>query len=383
MDLPHLKLAKTGNAKYRRRVTSAPMRAMLGKSAVEWSLKTRDPLKIVEAWKVRHAEFEAMEAKAEGRTTSQIEWDMLHSAAVAHGLAQPGASRIGPVDSELESGRHAAFTAAALAEAEKTTPQQALAKYGAGKPVTAFELLAKAQMFGAERPPVTISNAVEAYLKDRELRSSYADLSKQVQLVVSGLEDAMDKKDPSIHLIDEDVAYAYRDSLIAKGNALGTIQRRITTIKAVLNHGKKRFKLKDWDNPFAGLEMPEDDGIAGEVKRDPLTLEDIRKIKDALATVNDDVRDIWHLMMFTGMGPNEARGLQWDEVHLDDVTPHFEVKPNGRRRLKAGERRRRVPLVGTALMMLHRRRDSAPEGCRTCFRATATNGMQTACQRLW
>jgi hypothetical protein len=58
MDLPHLKLAKTGNAKYRRRITSPEMRVMLGRTAVEWSLKTRDPVKIVEAWKVAHAKFE-------------------------------------------------------------------------------------------------------------------------------------------------------------------------------------------------------------------------------------------------------------------------------------------------------------------------------------
>jgi hypothetical protein len=77
MDLLHLKLEKTGNAKYRRRVTSPQMRALLGKSAVEWSLKTRDPLKIVEAWKEADARFEAMLAKAEGRETSQVEWESL------------------------------------------------------------------------------------------------------------------------------------------------------------------------------------------------------------------------------------------------------------------------------------------------------------------
>lgn len=185
--------------------------------------------------------------------------------------------------------------------------------------------------------------------------------------MVAGLEDSMGRKDPAIHLIDEDVAYAYRDSLIAKSNALGTVQRRITTIKAILNHGKKRFKLKDWDNPFNGLEMPEDDGIAGEVKRDSLTIEDIRKVRDSHTSINDDAADIWHLMMFTRMGPNESRGLQWDEVHLDDATPHFEVKPNGRRRLKVGERRRRVPLVGTALTMMQRRRNSATGGTSDVF----------------
>lgn len=222
-------------------------------------------------------------------------------------------------------------------------------------------------MFGAERPPVTISNAVEAYLKDRELRSSYADLSKQVQLVASGLEDSMGQKDPAIHLIDEEVAYAYRDSLIAKGNSLGTVQRRVTTIKAVLNHGKKRFKLKDWDNPFNGLEMPEDDGLAGEQKRLPLSLDEIRKVRDQHESLNDDAKAVWHLMLFTGVRPNEARGLLWDEVHLDHPTPHFEVRPNARRRLKVGETQRRIPLVGSALTMMQDRRNDASSGQQEVF----------------
>jgi hypothetical protein len=206
MELPHLKVGKAGNAKYRRRVKSPQMRAMLGKSAVEWSLKTKDPLKFKEAWEVQHARFEAMEAKAEGRETTQVEWEVLVKAAVEHGLARPDASQIGPIDSQLESGAFDAFTAAALAEAEKMTPQQSSALFANKPPANPFTLLADAQLFGVQRPPVPISNAVDAYLKDRELRSSYADLSKQVHLVVSGLEDAMDRKDPSIHLIDEDVA---------------------------------------------------------------------------------------------------------------------------------------------------------------------------------
>jgi hypothetical protein len=122
-DLPHLKLAKTGNAKYRRRVTSPQMRAMLGKSNVEWSLKTRDPLKIVEAWKVANAKFEDMLSKAEGAATEQVEWDMQVKAAVAHGLARPDASQIGPVDFQLEGGRFDDFTKSELAEADKDPVQ--------------------------------------------------------------------------------------------------------------------------------------------------------------------------------------------------------------------------------------------------------------------
>ncbi|WP_371156985.1 hypothetical protein [Jannaschia sp. 2305UL9-9] len=72
-------------------------------------------------------------------------------------------------------------------------------------------------------------------------------------------------------------------------------------------------------------------------------------------------------MMFTGLSPDEARGLQWAEVHLDDPTPHFEVRPNGRRRLKKGQRRRRVPLVGSALAMMRERRQKAAQGTSDVF----------------
>jgi integrase len=367
MDLPHLKLAKTGNAKYRRRITSPEMRVMLGRSAVEWSLKTRDPVKIVDAWKVAHAKFEALQVKAEGTQIDQIEWSIAHTAAVAHGLAGPETSKIGPIDSEMEGGRFNAFTNAALAEAAKLTPQSLNAPLANNPPTTAFDQLLKAQLFGVQRPPILLSVIVEAYLKDRERRSSYADLAKQVKLVVDGLQEVMGRVDPPIQTINRETAYAFRDRLTAKGNAQGTVRRRITTIKAILNHGEKRFDLPDWRNPFNGLEMAQDDDAAGETKRDPLTLGDICKVRDHHGSLNEDARDIWHLMMFTGMGPNEARGLQWDEVHLVDATPHFEIKPNGRRRLKVGERRRRVPLVGTALTMMQRRRESALAGASDVF----------------
>lgn len=187
IDLPHLKLTKTGNAKYRRRVTSPPLRAVLGKSAVEWSLKTRDPLKILAAWKVEHAKFESMQAKAEGKDTANVEWAMLVKAAVEHGLALPNASKIGPVDSQLESGKFDAFTVAALAEAGRMTPQQSNAPFANKPPANSFLQLAKAQMFGVQRPALSLSTIVEAYLKDRERKSTYNDLSKQVKLVISGV----------------------------------------------------------------------------------------------------------------------------------------------------------------------------------------------------
>ncbi|WP_371156986.1 hypothetical protein [Jannaschia sp. 2305UL9-9] len=289
MELPHRKMAATGNAKYRRRVTSAAMRDMIGKAAVEWSLGTRDPAKIVDAWKKADARFEALRQKAEGKTSEQARWDLLRDAAVAHGLAAPDATKIGPVDHLLESGRFDAFTAAALAEADKLTPQQARAKFAEGKAATRFELLAKAQLFGVERPPLPLSEVAKAYLRDRESRSGYHDIEKQVGMVVTALGEVMGKSDPAITSIDRTAAYAFRDKLAARGNSLGTIRRRITTIRAVLNHAENRFDLPNWRNPFNRIELPEDDGTAGEEKRLPLTLDEIRKVRPAMSRSNDDL----------------------------------------------------------------------------------------------
>jgi integrase len=367
MDLLYLVCRSNGVYAYRRRITSPQMQVACGTMMFDRSLKTRDPLKAAELWKVKNTEFEAMQAKADGTAVDQHEWKLLLAAAAAHGLARPDASKIGPVDYEMEHGRHMAFIDAYLVEMKKLTPQQLSAPFANKPPKTSGDMLLKAVLEGRERPPVLLREVVGAYLKDHGRQSSYNDLAKQVELVISALEKVMGRANPPIQMIDRGAAYAFRDSLTAKGNAIGTIKRRIGTIKAILNHGEHRFDLPDWRNPFNKIKLPQDDDTAGEVKRDPLTLDDIRNVRDHQSGMNDDARDIWHLMMFTGAGPNEARGLQWGEVHLDDATPHFEVKPNGRRRLKVGERKRRIPLVGTALTMMRRRRESAIEGSSDVF----------------
>jgi uncharacterized heparinase superfamily protein len=100
LNLPHLKPAtSTANAKYRRRVPD-DLRAVFGKQNVEWSLKTKDPAKIIEAWNVAHARFEAMAARRSSISTTQIKWEMVQKAAIEHGLATLKDTQIGPVDFE-------------------------------------------------------------------------------------------------------------------------------------------------------------------------------------------------------------------------------------------------------------------------------------------
>ncbi len=358
LDLPHLKPATdTTNAKYRRRVPDHLV-AVFGKRNVEWSLKTKDPAKIIEAWEIAHARFEAMAARRTNVSLEQIKWEIVQKAAIEHGLATPRHTQIGPVDFEQEQGRYQAFTNAVLLEAEKLSSQQMKAKLSNSPAPSGFNLLLEAQIKGVKRPPVTLRDASDGYLRDREARATYRDIQKQVGLIVTGIEEAIEQENPVLEALTYEHAYAYRDSLRDKGNAISTIKRRMNTVNAVLHHSRKRFNLKGWDNPFEGIELPQDDGTAGEVKRSSLSLDDIRKTIPHLANMNSDASDIWVLMMFTGAGPNELRGLHWGEVFLDHPVPHVEIRANGSRRLKTGERPRRVPLVGAARRMMQRRAES-------------------------
>lgn len=355
LDLPHLKPATaTANAKYRRRVPD-DLRSIFGKRAVEWSLGTKDPKEIFKAWEIAHARFEAMAERGAQVSSSQLQWEMVLKAAIEHGLAGPRDTQIGPVDFEAENGRYMAFAQAALAEGAKLSPQQMNAKF-ANKPApTASDLLLEAQVRGIERPPVTLADAAENYLKDREDRSTFRDLLKQVNLVRKGIVGIVGEENPKLETITFEHAYAYRDSLKEKGNAISSIDRRMTTVNAMLNHAKKRFRLTHWENPFLGIELPKDDGAAGIAKRMSLSFEDIRKTVGHLERINSDASDIWLLMMFTGAGPFEIQGLLWEEVHLEHDVPHFEIKANSARRLKASERPRRIPLVGAGLQMMKER----------------------------
>jgi len=367
LDLPHLKPATaTANAKYRRRVPE-DLRGVFGKNAVEWSLGTKDPAEIYEAWKVAHAKYEAMAGRRSKVSTEQVRWEIAQKAVIEHGLATPRDKRIGPVDLELEQGKYQDFTDAVRKEAEKLSSQQLGAKFANNPAPSSFDVLLEAQLKGIERPPVTLKDAADSYLKDREARATYRDISKQVGLVLNGIEEAIGLENPSLEALSFDHAYAYRDSLRDKGNAISTIERRMNTVNAVLNHSKKRFRLTAWENPFDGIELPQDDGTAGEVKRASLSLEEIRLTIPHVKKMNSDAADIWLLMMFTGAGPNEIRGLLWSEVKLTESVPHFEIRANGTRRLKTGERPRRIPLVGAALHMIKSRMEALGEPTDAVF----------------
>jgi integrase len=296
-----------------------------------------------------------MAGRREKVSPEQVKWEIGLKAAIEYGLAKPTDTRIGPIDHEGEQRRFQSFTDAIREESQKLTPQQLSARLSNRPARTNYDLLLEAQTVGLERPSVTLKDFAREYLRDREKRSTYEDIEKQVGLVVRAVEEATGQEAPTVISLTEETAYAFRDAMREKGNAISTIERRFNTLNAVLNHGKKRFAMKKWDNPFEDVVLPDDDGAGGEAKRQSLSKEEIGAVLKKLQTSNQDLRDVWLLMMFCGVGPNEARGVLKREVCLDGDVAYFEVKANKRRRLKTGERPRRIPLVGAAKEMMLRR----------------------------
>ncbi|MBT9385456.1 hypothetical protein KM176_16400 [Pseudooceanicola sp. CBS1P-1] len=374
MERKHLKPPTgTANAKYRRRVPEG-LRNVFGRSAVEWSLKSKDPEVYLRNYDIEHQRFEAMAARKTAVSGDQIKWEMAQKAAIEHGLAKPSDVRIGPVDMEAEQARFQAFTQAIQTEASQLTPQQRAAKLANRPAKTSFDLLLEAQASGIEKPAATLKDFAREYLRDREGRATYNDLEKQVNLVVRAVEEVTGREAPTVISLTEEDAYAFRNVMRDKGNAISTLEKRFNILNAVLNHGKKRFGMKHWSNPFEDVEMPQDDGTAGEAKRKPLSAEEVAAVVRKLRASNDDLRDIWLLMTFCGVGPNEARGILRREVSTGGDVAYFEVKANRKRRLKTGERPRSIPLVGAARAMMQRRLDSIEDPDAPIFPRYAEHG---------
>ena len=135
-----------------------------------------------------------------------------------------------------------------------------------------------------------------------------------------------------------------RDALLDKGLAVTSIKRMFGSIKAIINLAMAEHGIEG-RNPFASIhmldEMPEE--------RQPISLDDIRRIQYECKQVDDENRWLLALISDTGMRLSEAAGLAKDDIVLDADMPHIKLIPHPWRRLKTKGSERLVPLIGASL----------------------------------
>ena len=135
-----------------------------------------------------------------------------------------------------------------------------------------------------------------------------------------------------------------RDALLDKGLAVTSIKRMFGSIKAIINLAMAEHGIEG-RNPFASIYMPDETPS----DRQPISLDDIRRIQHECKQVDDENRWLLALISDTGMRLSEAAGLARDDIVLDADAPYIKLVPHPWRRLKTKGSERLVPLIGASL----------------------------------
>ena len=199
-----------------------------------------------------------------------------------------------------------------------------------------------------ERPEerrVILSDALEHYLAEhkngRDPRFA-RDTQRAIDLVIQIVGDL------PLQYYTREHARAVRDALIP-GHSTATVRRRLNSISAVFNLGRREFDLVWAANPFE--RMPIQKEGQDEEKRLPFTHDELAAISNSCMEGNDDIRWIVAMQLSSGSRLGEICGLRVGDVMLKGETPYLHIRRHERlgRTLKTPGSERKVPLVGTGL----------------------------------
>jgi len=140
-------------------------------------------------------------------------------------------------------------------------------------------------------------------------------------------------------------AAQFRDWCIDKGMGIKTVKRVFSSIRAIVNLAIAEEGL-DCSNAFAKTYFPDDDNVQS---RQPISMEDIRKIQSLCRDNDDEMRWLIALISDTGMRLGEAAGLLKEDIKLNNRIPHIDLKPHSWRTLKTKGSQRLIPLTNEAL----------------------------------
>jgi len=189
---------------------------------------------------------------------------------------------------------------------------------------------------------LSLSMALEYYLKYKSHKKTklfFQSAERSIKYVI----DLLGDKDLSNYSSSE--AANFRDYLFQKGLVSSSVKRIFSSVKSIVNFSISEKGL-DIKNPFSGIYIPSKDDTN---IRQPISMDNIRKIQLACKNLDDDMRWIIALISDTGMRLSEAIGIKREDVNIDGHIPYVSIKPNNKRRLKTKHSERIIPLAGHSL----------------------------------
>jgi integrase len=192
----------------------------------------------------------------------------------------------------------------------------------------------------------------KAYERDKERYGHTRQKEEPVKSAVDSLVAVAGDK--AMADVSTDDVHQWLAACRAKKHKDSTIRRRVNSLRAFFTRYAKDDKLKDFENPFSGLEVG---GEGSSDDKHPLTVSDYAAIDSYVAVEADmDTRNVYALMKGTGAEASEIGGLVVADVELGGAIPFVWIRKNELRNLKrpkktkdAKARTRRIPLVGDAL----------------------------------
>ena len=336
---------RSGNYHYRRRVPKE-LRDVIGKREISRSLQTKDHSRAIQKYQMVHAEVERILRIASSTETELDQYEADKKLLVKQGLMRRGADRFDVDEAEYQ---HAAKVFHELARDLQNRHSKAeLEELFADPAFGPRRLLRMAFKTGLEKPDLRLRDAANAYLKERTDDYNAERQARDVERIVSALEEVIQQKNPSVVDIVPSDGYAFRDYWTDQGLTPETARRRLNTAHAVIEFAIRRFDIRNYNNPFSRIEVNGSNQGAKQ-KRTALTVDEIRELAPYIAKLNDEAQDIWTLMVFTGARPGEIAMLTRDDVFLDEAVPHIHIQPNALWRKKTDSSQRKVPLIGKAL----------------------------------
>jgi integrase len=198
----------------------------------------------------------------------------------------------------------------------------------------------------AARPDPTVEEAKRLYLEERV----GDDDKKQQELErVFGYVAAALGRDRTLKSLKREDAKEVRNYML-DGRKPASVDRYLNVVRAVFNHAIKEYDL-DWRNPFMGLEVVKKDKAEPDRdKRKPFPVDALPAMRRRLTDARPDLFHIWQMLEGTGCRLAEVTGLRVEDVYLVHAMPHIVVEWHDSRRIKNSVSRRRVPLIGDALV---------------------------------
>lgn len=336
---------KAGTWHYRRRVRKALIPAV-GKRELKRYLGT-SKREALAAYPKVHAEFEKLLADAARPAPLPAAPSPLADYRTARAMLQEAEEAL------LRRGDDAGELRDTYAESALAAyPMDPQTREPVGMP-EAERLYVNALRAGGEvkRPPPTLEDARDLYLKDRiEGRAGERTNRNRVALVM-GIVHAALGKGKLLASLERPDARDVKDYMLAdRGMTPATARRYVNVIRAIVTYGIREFGLRDAANPFDRLEMRIE--TLAKDERKPFTEKQIAAVRKRMTTsASEDLQRIFALLEGTGCRLAEVTGLLVADVvdGADVEIPYLTLLVHEHRRLKTAGSVRWVPLIGDAL----------------------------------